>query len=135
MTIRPFVTAMRPLMRPLAVLILAGTWLAGVPAANAQAPSPGPSEQAPQLPNIPDHKLDAMAAALDIMTGIRQDYQDQISKAEPSAKGRLVDEANSALEKAVTDQGLSVEEFNTIVVVAQHDADVRQKIIQRLRPK
>jgi len=136
MTIRPLMMAMRPLLRPLAVVALAGTFHFGVvPAAHAQAqpPGAGPSDVAPQVPDIPDQKLDAMAAALERVTSVRQDYETQISKAEPSDKERLADEGNNAIEKAVTDHGLSVEEFNTIIVVAQNNPDVRQKILQRLR--
>lgn len=36
--------------------------------------------------------------------------------------------------EAVTDQGLSVEEYTSILVVAQNDAEVREKILQRIRP-
>ena len=43
-------------------------------------------------------------------------------------------EANDALEKAVTDQGLSVEEYSSILEVAKNDPEVRGKIIQRIRP-
>jgi hypothetical protein len=41
-------------------------------------------------------------------------------------------EANSALTRAVTDQGLSVEEYTAIMVIAQNDPQVREKILQRL---
>ena len=130
---------LRPLMRPLAAMILASTWHFGVVAtANAQAQSPGagPSEQAPhQLPDISDQQLDAAAAALDRMAGIRQDYEAQISKAEPSEKEHIVDEGNRALEKVVMDHGLSVEEFNNIIVVARLNPDLREKILRRLRPQ
>jgi len=128
--------AMRPLLRALAVVVLAGTWHFGVVAAahaQAQPPAAGDSVVVPQAPNIPDHKLDAMAAALERVTSVRQNYETQISQAHPSEKERLADEGNNAIEKAVTDQGLSVEEFNTIIVVAQNNPDVREKIIQRMR--
>ena len=36
--------------------------------------------------------------------------------------------------KAVTDQGLSVQEYTSILVVAQNDPEVREKIVQRIRP-
>jgi hypothetical protein len=36
--------------------------------------------------------------------------------------------------KAVTDQGLSVDEYSTILQVAQNDPQVRDKLLQRLRP-
>jgi hypothetical protein len=35
----------------------------------------------------------------------------------------------------VTDHGLSVEEYNSIIKVAQNDAQVRQKILQRVKTK
>jgi hypothetical protein len=44
-----------------------------------------------------------------------------------------LNEASEALEKAVTDQGLSVEEFNSIMEVAQNDPGVREKMRQRIR--
>ena len=39
------------------------------------------------------------------------------------------------MSKAVTDQGLSLEEFNSIIRVAQSDPDVREKILQRVKPQ
>jgi hypothetical protein len=123
---------MRSLMQPVAVAVLVAIWhFCTVPPANAQAQLPG--IQAPQVPNISDQKLDAVAIALVIVTRLRQDYQEQIAGAAPSERERIADEGNSALDKAVTDQGLSVEEFNTIIVVAQNDPNVREKILQRLR--
>ena len=38
------------------------------------------------------------------------------------------------MAKAVTDQGLSVEEYAAILQVAQNDPDVREKIRQRISP-
>ena len=55
------------------------------------------------------------------MTTLTQDYQQRITAAAPADKERIVNEANSALVKAVTDQGLSVEEYNSILEVAQND--------------
>ena len=45
-----------------------------------------------------------------------------------------MDEALSAMRNAVTDQGLSVEEYDSILTVAQNDPGVREKIRQRIRP-
>jgi hypothetical protein len=115
---------------PLAATILA----AAVPAANAQAQPPAPAPAQPS-PTIPDQKLDAAAAALDRIVSVKENYQQQIDQAPDQAdKQRLVEEANDAMRKAVTDQGLSVEEYTEILVVARNDPAVRQKIIQRMRP-
>jgi hypothetical protein len=113
-----------------------------VPAANAQAPSP--SYPAPdrtdrslpdqnQSPSIPEQKLAAAATALQQVAGLKRDYEQRLQSAtsEPD-KARIVQEANSALAKVVTDQGLSVDEYTAIMVIAQNDPQVREKILQRL---
>jgi hypothetical protein len=106
-----------------------------VPPANAQVQPQAPSA-ADQAENIPDQKLDAAAAAIERMAGIKQDYQSRIQKEPSSAEqDRLVEEGNNAMEKAVTDQGLSVDEYDSILVVAQNNPTVRDKIVQRLKAK
>jgi hypothetical protein len=128
-------------MRPWTQFLAAAMLATAVPAANAQvqspAPSPSPSQSIPDQPSqsIPDHKLDATAAALIQIVDVKESYTKQI-EASPneSDKQRLVDDANKALVKAVTDQGLSVEEYTSIMVVAQNDPMVRQKILQRMKP-
>lgn len=126
--------SMRVSMRPLAAAVLTATWLLSVPAANAQAQSQYPSSPGPsdQTPNIPDQKLNA--AALEQVASVKNNYQQRIEAAAPSDRERIADEANNALVEAVTDQGLSVEEYTSILVGAQNDAEVREKILQRIRP-
>src|SRR5262245_58707288 len=126
--------AMRVLRRPAAAaMLLIAAGLLFVPAANAQvqSPSPGLSDQSPA---IPDQKLDAAAAAIKRVAGVKQDYQQRIAAAAPGDKEDIVNEAIHALAKAVTDQGLSVEEYDSILEVAQNDPGVREKIRQRIRP-
>src|SRR5215472_616990 len=101
------------------------------PAASAQSPSPDLFQQ-PQ--NIPDQKLDAAAAAIKRVAGLKQDYQQRIAAAAPADQERLLNEAVNAMSKAVTEQGLSVEEYDSIMEVAQNDPDIREKIRQRIRP-
>jgi hypothetical protein len=112
---------------------LLAAWPLSVPPANAQAQSqaPGVSEQSP---NIPDQKLDAAAAALERVASLKEDYQQQIAAAPASDRERIAAEAIGALSKAVTDQGLSVDEYNSILEVAQKDPEVGAKIRQRLDP-
>jgi len=123
------------LMRPLTAVFLIAAWLFSAPATNAQAqaqsPSPGSSEQSQ---NIPDQKLDAAAAALEQVASVKESYQQRIESAAPSDKQRLADEGSKALADAVTGQGLSIEEYNSIITVAQSNPEVREKILQRVRP-
>ena len=118
-----------------AALGIAGLLL--LPAANAQNPLPTrPQAQSPQAqspsPTISDEKLNAAAAVIGQMTSVRQSYERKIAEAPPSDKQRITGEANAALEKAVTDQGLSVDEYNTIIRTAQNDPTVRQKLTERI---
>jgi predicted TIM-barrel fold metal-dependent hydrolase len=117
-------------MRPLAAAALAG-WLLSVPTTNAQtqSPTPAPSDR---TANIPDQKLDAAAAALQQVANVKQDYQQRLATAAEPDKKRIADQAHDELVKAVTDQGLSVEEYTSILIVAQNDASVREKLIERL---
>ncbi len=64
--------------------------------------------------NIPDQKLDAAAAALEQVANVREDFQQQIEAAAPSDRDRIADDAKNALVKAITDQGLTVEEYTSI---------------------
>ena len=132
--------------RLLQILAAAALGVAGIvllPDVNAQMTQPqarpqarSPQTQSPQAqspsPTIPDEKLNAAAVAIGKVTSIRQNYEGKISAAPVSDKQRLTDEANAALQKAVTDQGLSVDEYNSIIRAAQNDPAVRQKLTQRI---
>ena len=121
-------------------MALATVGLLFAPAANAQAQSPGTprtppnTTPAPAAPtNISDKKLDAVVAASKQVSAVRGTYEQKVAQAPAAEKERLIGEANAAIKKAVTDQGLSLEEYNTIVEVAQKDPAVRDKLLQRMR--
>jgi hypothetical protein len=123
----------------LSVLVFVSSWLALAPAVNAQTQSE-PSRPLPTTPglsnpsaNIPDNKLDAAAAAVKSVSMVKHDYEQRIAQASESDKSRLANEGTQALTKAVTDQGLSVEEYSAILQVAQNDPAIRDKILQRLK--
>jgi uncharacterized protein DUF4168 len=111
----------------LAVAVLTAAWVACVPAARAQAQSPSPVSV-----NISDQRLDAAAAALERVVALTQEYQGQMFAAPESKQDRIAEQAKKALVKAVTDQGLSIGEYATILKAAQDDPDVREKILRRL---
>ena len=120
--------------RSLAAAILTAGCCLSIPTVNvlAQSPPPGPSTSAPDLS---DQKLSAAAAALERVVSLQNDYGHRIAEAEaPAEKERIVAEANNELTKAVTEQGLSVEEYASILDMAQDDPEIRGKILQRIRP-
>jgi hypothetical protein len=92
----------------------------------------GPSASAPELS---DQKLDAAAAALERVVSLQKEYRQRVAEAEvPAEKERIVAEANNELTKAITQQGISVEEYTSILDVARDDPEIRGKILQRIRP-
>ena len=136
-------TARTPLLRPFAAVALTVGVLLLVPAAEAQMnpPQARPQAQSPQTPSlqtpspstpISDEKQNAAAAAIGQVATIRQSDEGKIAAAPSSDKQRLAKEQNDALEKAVTDQGLSVDEYNSIIRTAQNDPTVREKLTQRI---
>ncbi len=85
--------------------------------------------------NVPDEKLDKAAVAIGRVAKLKETYAERLEAASEDERPQIIDEAKSALTQAVTDQGLSVEEYSNILQVAQNDSSVREKISQRLRSK
>jgi hypothetical protein len=115
-------------------LVAAG--LVFAPIANAQAPAPDtPSTTTPrpQSSDIPDKKLDAAAAAAKKVVALSDEYQQKIAQAPEGDKQRLTGEAKQATIKAVSDEGLSIDEYTTIMRTAQNDPAVRDRLIKRLK--
>jgi hypothetical protein len=125
---------MRLFTRPLAAAILTAGCYLSIPTVHvlAQAPSPGPSTSAPDLS---DQKLSATATAMERVASLQKDYRQRLAEAEaPAEKERIVAEANKELTKAVAEQGLSVEEYTSILDAARDNPEIRDKLIQHIRP-
>jgi len=125
---------MRLLTRSLAAAIITAGCYLSIPTVNvlAQSPPPGPSTSAPDLS---DQKLSATAAAMERVVSLQKNYRQRIAEAEaPAEKERIVAEANNELTKAVTEQGLSVDEYTSILDAARDNPEIRDKLLQRIRP-
>ena len=123
-------------MRSLALLAacVALTPLAALPAMSQETSQPN-HMGIPQMTNpinVPDQKLDAAASAIQHVESVRHDYDQRLTSAQPADRDRLAQEGQKAMVKAVTDQGLSVDEYNSILQVAQSDPDVRERLIERV---
>lgn len=117
---------------------LAAVGLLTITAAQGQqqppsSPSVPARPTAPTKTEIPDSKLDATAKAVKKISSVKDSYDQKLAQAPAAEKHKLADEADAAAKNAITEQGLSVEEYTTILEVAQSDATVRDKLIQRLR--
>ena len=116
-----------------AIAVLSAGWLIAQPAAAQNQPTtPSVPDAAAPNPSVSDQKLDQTAAAIHNVQTVRDNYVQKLSAASPDEKDKIVGEANAALEKAVTDQGLSLDEYNSIIKLAQNDPSVRERIVKRL---
>jgi hypothetical protein len=71
---------------------------------------------------------------LERVASVKEDYQQRINAADPSDRNRLAEEGHNAMVKAVTDRGLSVNEYSSILEFAENDPDVREMLLQHIRP-
>jgi 3-oxoacyl-[acyl-carrier-protein] synthase III len=94
--------------------------------------APAYSQDQPTTSSISDQKLDQAAAAMTRVNSLHKSYQQKLTETSPDQQDRVIAEANNAFQKAVTDQGLSVDEYDTIVKTAQNNPAIREKLVQRL---
>jgi len=94
---------------------------------------PAHAQGQPTSPAISDQKLDATATAVERVSDLQKNYREKLATTPPADQDRVSDEADKAFEKAVTDQGLSLEEFSTILETAQQDPSVRERLAERLQ--
>ena len=122
-------------MQLVAAALIASGALIAVPLAEAQqrqAPSSG-SGAATSSQTVSDAKLDAAAMAITRVSELSEKYEKQFQAAPPEDRERIANEADVQLEKAVKDSGLSVQEYNSIVEIAQADPEVQDRLLQRLK--
>ena len=125
---------MQSILRRCATAVAAaGLMLIPVAQAETQSSPQSSPKTTVQPADISDSKLDAVAAATKEVSVIRKNYEQKLAQTPEKDRDRLVGEADAAMTKAVTDKGLSVEEYVSIIEVAQNDAGVRGKLLQRLK--
>jgi hypothetical protein len=127
---------MRRSILSITALTLGSLWMsaAGQPAL-AQSPSPAKSPPPATAPaaSLSDQKLDQVAAAIKGVQKVHTTYIAKYQAASDTDKEKIATEATDASKKAVTDQGLSIDEYNSVIDLAQNNPDVRAKIAARLQ--
>jgi hypothetical protein len=125
---------MRLFIRSLAAAMLTTGCCLFVPTINVLGQSP-PVDPSTSTPHLSDEKLSAVAAALERIASLQKDYRQRIAQAEaPADRDHVVAEAHDEFMRAVTDQGLSLEEYASILDMARDDPEIRGKLLQRIRP-
>ena len=122
---------MHRLIVSFAIVVLSAGWLIAQPAAAQNQPAT-PSDAAAANASVSDQKLDQVAAAMENLRTVLDNYVQIFSAASPDEKDKIVSQANAVFERAVIDQGLSLEEFDSIMTLAQNDPSVGEQIERRL---
>ena len=100
---------------------------------SALAQSPSPPSLAQSSSDITEQKLDSGTAALERIGRLKEDYRDQIAAAPPAEHDRIAGAARRAFAEAVTDQGLSLDEYAEFIDAAKNDPQIHEKVFQRFR--
>jgi len=125
---------MRLKLSPFAAAVAAVTLLSPLAAsAQTQATPPPASAAAPAAKTaVSDQQITQAAVAMQKVMTIRQTYNQRMDQAKPEDRGRIAEEGQTAMKKAVADQGLSVDQYNSILQLAQNDPNVREKLLSRV---
>lgn len=84
----------------------------------------------PSSADISDDTVTKVGSAAVRVVEIRQTYTPRIVAAQSQAEREdLEQEATEALVEAISDQGLSVDEYNEVVAAAQADPDLEQRLL------
>jgi polyhydroxyalkanoate synthesis regulator phasin len=120
--------------QPLAIATLAAAMICVPGIASAQSPNnaPAATAQQPQA-QISEDKVDKFVDAYVEVQKINQEYTAQLqATGEPAKATELQQEAQTKMQEAVTDTGLSIPEYQQIAALAGQDQELRSRIEKEL---
>ena len=93
----------------------------------------GNRNSAPQG-EISDTLVQKVGVALGQITQIKETYGERFASVDSDDEKQAVEtEAQSVIAKVVSQQGLSVEQFNRVVTAAKADPDLEQRVLAAAR--
>lgn len=72
-------------------------------------------------------------AAIRDISGIQARYNQRMQAAQPAEHAAIEQEANGAAEAALSSRGLTVEEYNDVIRLAQADQGLRERLVSAAR--
>jgi hypothetical protein len=106
---------------------------AALPALAEQSPTTNAVPQmqgaAPQQGELSDALVHKVGAALRQTAVIRQKYAERAQSMNPAQQQQLTGQAQSEMMQAIGDQGLSVQQYNQVLQLAQADPTLRQRLM------
>lgn len=82
------------------------------------------------VPNISDETVSKVGLAVRQIALIREAYREGLADLDgENEKQELAQQAEAAAVKAISEQGLSVMEYNRVVATADNDAELEQRLL------
>lgn len=96
-----------------------------------QQQQPMPQQQ--EAPEVSDEQIEDFVDAYTAVQDVRKDYTEQMQNAEDQEEAQaLQQEANEALESAITETGMEVEAYQEVAMAVNADEEVREKVTTML---
>jgi Domain of unknown function (DUF4168) len=81
--------------------------------------------------DLSDDMIAKVGTAVGHVAAIQQDFSPRIAAAvSPDEKQGLQQEAGAAVVQAISDQGLTIDQYNEVVSAAQTDPDLEERILE-----
>nr|WP_294550827.1 DUF4168 domain-containing protein [uncultured Rhodopila sp.] len=101
----------------------------GLALAAADTLPQGQSGAAAQGVPVPDATISKAGAALRDVADLQEKYQPKMDSATPKEKEGLSAQANAEAVQAIQSHGLSMQEYSSVVRMAQTNPQVRQRLL------
>ena len=104
-----------------------------VPVAAQQPPQPESNATSGTTPNatVPDETVARTGAALKQVTEIKNVFAPKVESAPtPDERARLSNQETDAARKAISEQGLTIDQFKKVVQLADADPALRERLLK-----
>lgn len=90
-------------------------------------------QQQDTMPDVSEEQIEAFVQAYIQLSQVREEYTARVQAAEDQEEAReLQQEANDAMTTAIEEAGLSVEEYQQVALAINANAELRERVTERL---
>jgi len=99
-----------------------------------RASSPANDGATLQNTDVSDETVSQVGKAVAEILKLRQTFEDNVSTAQTDdERQNLADEVETAAVRAISEQGLTVTEYNEVISAAQSDGELEQRVLSACR--
>lgn len=119
-----------------ALIASPGLFAQGQPQGQQQQQQRPMPQQQQEAPDVSDDQKEQFVDAYMALQEVRQDYSEQIQNAEDQEEAQSIQqEARDAMMTAITDTGMSMEEYQQVAMAMQQDDEVRQELATMIQER